>query len=62
LGGNSTAEKLDSLMVVTFEHLKSCEASGRLIEVLFDAQFFNAVDLLFSVANVQFPILLKCGD
>ncbi|GMY09497.1 RNA polymerase I-specific transcription initiation factor RRN3 isoform X2 [Fagus crenata] len=33
LGGNSTAEKLDSLMVVTFEHLKSCEASGRLIEV-----------------------------
>ncbi|KAE8077854.1 hypothetical protein FH972_016374 [Carpinus fangiana] len=33
LGGNSIAEKLDSLMVLTFEHLESCKDSGRLVEV-----------------------------
>ncbi|XP_062095602.1 uncharacterized protein LOC133801411 [Humulus lupulus] len=33
LVGNLFAEKLDSLMVVVFEHLNSCEAGGRLNEV-----------------------------
>ncbi|KAJ7971918.1 RNA polymerase I-specific transcription initiation factor RRN3 [Quillaja saponaria] len=33
LQGNSVAEKLDSLMVLTFEHLESCQGSGRLAEV-----------------------------
>ncbi|KAB2618249.1 RNA polymerase I-specific transcription initiation factor RRN3 [Pyrus ussuriensis x Pyrus communis] len=32
-GSNSFAEKLDSLLVLTFEHLESCEVGGRLIEV-----------------------------
>ncbi|KAG8364112.1 hypothetical protein BUALT_Bualt19G0092800 [Buddleja alternifolia] len=31
--GNLVAEKLDSLMVLTFEHLKSCSESGRLVQV-----------------------------
>ncbi|KAB8681459.1 hypothetical protein FH972_026338 [Carpinus fangiana] len=34
LGGNSIAEKFDSLMVQTFEHLESCKDSGRLVKVL----------------------------
>ncbi|GLT53358.1 hypothetical protein SLA2020_266360 [Shorea laevis] len=33
LGGSLIAEKLDSLMVLTFEHLESCKDSGRLVEV-----------------------------
>ncbi|KAG2668338.1 hypothetical protein I3760_15G155300 [Carya illinoinensis] len=33
LGGNLIAEKLDSLMALTFEHLESCKANGRLNEV-----------------------------
>ncbi|KAF8409883.1 hypothetical protein HHK36_002401 [Tetracentron sinense] len=33
LGGNVFADKLDSLMVLTCEHLKSCADSGRLIKV-----------------------------
>ncbi|XP_024033748.1 RNA polymerase I-specific transcription initiation factor RRN3 isoform X2 [Citrus clementina] len=32
LSGNLIAELLDSLMVLTFEHLESCEGTGRLIE------------------------------
>ena len=39
LGGNLIAEKLDSLMVLTFEHLESCEAGGRLVEVLLTVIF-----------------------
>ena len=35
-GGNSFAEKLDSVMVVMFEHLESCKAGGRLTEVSFN--------------------------
>ncbi|KAL0335487.1 UNVERIFIED_CONTAM: hypothetical protein Sradi_4760600 [Sesamum radiatum] len=30
--GNLVAEKLDSLMVLTFEHLRSCAESGRLVQ------------------------------
>ncbi|KAH9662236.1 RNA polymerase I specific transcription initiation factor RRN3 protein [Citrus sinensis] len=33
LSGNLIAELLDSLMVLTFEHLESCEGTGCLIEV-----------------------------
>lgn len=33
LQGNVVAEKLDSLLVLTFEHLESCQSSGRLAEV-----------------------------
>ncbi|XP_021907753.1 RNA polymerase I-specific transcription initiation factor RRN3 [Carica papaya] len=33
LGGNVIAELLDSLMVLTLEHLESCQAAGRLIEI-----------------------------
>ncbi|KDO67299.1 hypothetical protein CISIN_1g0416051mg, partial [Citrus sinensis] len=32
LSGNLIAELLDSLLVLTFEHLESCEGTGRLIE------------------------------
>lgn len=34
LVGNVVAEKLDSLLALTFEHLESCKAQGRLNEVL----------------------------
>lgn len=33
LGANLSAERLDSLMVVMFEHLESCKSGGRLTEV-----------------------------
>lgn len=33
LVGNHVAEKLDSLMVLMFEHLESCDVGGRLVEV-----------------------------
>jgi len=33
LQGNQIAEKLDSLIVLTFLHLESCQSSGRLAEV-----------------------------
>lgn len=33
LVGNLFAEKLDSLMVLMFEHLESCDVGGRLVEV-----------------------------
>lgn len=33
LQGNVVVEKLDSLMVLIFLHLESCQSSGRLAEV-----------------------------
>lgn len=34
LQGNLVVEKLDSLMVLAFLHLESCQNSGRLAEVI----------------------------
>lgn len=42
-GGNLVAEKLDSLLVLTFEHLESCTESGRLIQVTPPSRFLNLV-------------------
>jgi len=63
LGGNSTAEKLDSLMVLTFEHLKSCEASGRLTEVfepLLDS-FRITVLTAYKSKFAQFVMFYACA-
>lgn len=59
LGGSLIAEKLDSLMVLTFEHLESCKDSGRLVEVLLDVQIFNGFDLPSSVTTVQFYYIIE---
>lgn len=42
LAGNSIAELLDNLLVLTFEHLESCEREGRLAKV------FSEVNLSIS--------------
>ncbi|XP_075655326.1 uncharacterized protein LOC142625575 isoform X1 [Castanea sativa] len=63
LGGNSTAEKLDSLMVLTFEHLKSCEVSGRLTEVfepLLDS-FRITVLTAYKSKFAQFVMFYACA-
>ncbi|XP_034683124.1 RNA polymerase I-specific transcription initiation factor rrn3 [Vitis riparia] len=63
LGGNLIAEKLDSLMVLTFEHLESCEAGGRLIEVFetlvlsFQTTVLNAFKSKFA----QFVMFYACA-
>ncbi|GAB4835494.1 hypothetical protein Ancab_000403 [Ancistrocladus abbreviatus] len=63
LGGNVVADKLDSLMVLTFEHLKSCEYSGRLVEVFesllqsFQITVLNAYKSKFA----QFIMFYACS-
>lgn len=55
LGGNSFAEKLDSLMVLTFEHLESCQVADRLIEVSF--KYF--LNFLWVLIKVSFKIMFS---
>ncbi|KAK9279483.1 hypothetical protein L1049_013162 [Liquidambar formosana] len=63
LGGNTNAEKLDSLMVLTFEHLESCDRGGRLIEVFetllqsFQITVLNAYKSKFA----QFVMFYACS-
>ncbi|KAK6933126.1 RNA polymerase I specific transcription initiation factor RRN3 [Dillenia turbinata] len=63
LGKNAIAEKLDSLMVLTFEHLKSCADSARLSEV-FDAllqSFEKTVLTAYKSKFAQFVIFYSCS-
>ncbi|KAB1224016.1 RNA polymerase I-specific transcription initiation factor RRN3 [Morella rubra] len=63
LGGNLIAEKLDSLMVLTFEHLESCKVSGRLIEVLEPLldSFRITVLTAYKSKFTQFVIFYACA-
>ncbi|KAF3440903.1 hypothetical protein FNV43_RR19189 [Rhamnella rubrinervis] len=61
-GGNSFAEKLDSVMVVMFEHLESCKAGGRLTEV-FEAllqSFQKTVLTAYKSKFAQFVMFYAC--
>ncbi|KAI4314673.1 hypothetical protein L6164_027561 [Bauhinia variegata] len=63
LQGNLVAEKLDKLMVLTFEHLDSCQSSGRLDEV-FDVllQSFQITVLkAYKSKFTQFVMFYACG-
>ncbi|BFG20365.1 hypothetical protein CerSpe_066390 [Prunus speciosa] len=63
LEGNSIAEKLDSLMVLTFEHLESCQVADRLIKI-FDTllQLFNKTILTaYKSKFAQFVIFYACS-
>ncbi|XP_057970224.1 uncharacterized protein LOC131159371 [Malania oleifera] len=63
LRGNLFADKLDSLMVLTFEHLKSCEDGGRLTKVFesllqsFQMTVLNAYKSKFA----QFVMFYACS-
>eukprot|EP00268_Persea_americana_P021180 TRINITY_DN21167_c0_g1_i1.p1 TRINITY_DN21167_c0_g1~~TRINITY_DN21167_c0_g1_i1.p1 ORF type:complete len:634 (+),score=155.37 TRINITY_DN21167_c0_g1_i1:189-2090(+) len=63
LGGNLLADKLDSLMVLTCEHLKSCASNGRLVKVFetllqsFQMTVLNAYKSKFA----QFVIFYACS-
>ncbi|KAL5820962.1 hypothetical protein ACOSQ3_022844 [Xanthoceras sorbifolium] len=63
LTGNVIAELLDSLMMLTFEHLESCERAGRLIEVFetllqsFQITVLNAYKSKFA----QFVMFYACA-
>ncbi|KAJ4714018.1 RNA polymerase I-specific transcription initiation factor RRN3-like [Melia azedarach] len=63
LSGNLIAELLDSLMVLTFEHLESCEGAGRLTEVFeillqsFQITILNAYKSKFA----QFVMFYACA-
>ncbi|KAJ7953988.1 RNA polymerase I-specific transcription initiation factor RRN3 [Quillaja saponaria] len=63
LQGNSVAEKLDSLMVLTFEHLESCQSSGRLdkaFEILL-ASFRRTVLNVYKSKFTQFVMFYACA-
>ncbi|KAF5469558.1 hypothetical protein F2P56_013622 [Juglans regia] len=63
LGGNLIAEKLDSLMALTFEHLESCKANGRLSEVfepLLDS-FRITVLTTYKSKFAQFVMFYACA-
>ncbi|RWR72739.1 RNA polymerase I-specific transcription initiation factor RRN3-like protein [Cinnamomum micranthum f. kanehirae] len=63
LGGNLVAEKLDSLMELACEHLKSCAESGRLVKVFetliqsFEMTVLNAHKSKFA----QFVVFYACS-
>ncbi|GMG99864.1 hypothetical protein Nepgr_001704 [Nepenthes gracilis] len=63
LGGNVVVDKLDSLMVLTFEHLKSCEISGRLVEVFeYLLQSFQVTVLnVYKSKFAQFVMFYACS-
>ncbi|KAM2063476.1 hypothetical protein ACFX16_027010 [Malus domestica] len=62
-GSNSFAEKLDSLLVLTFEHLESCEVGGRLIEVFETLleSFKRTVLTAYKSKFAQFVIFYACS-
>ncbi|XP_058073393.1 uncharacterized protein LOC131222367 [Magnolia sinica] len=63
LGGNVIADKLDTLMVLTCEHLKSCTENGRLVKVFetliqsFQITVLNAYKSKFA----QFVVFYACS-
>lgn len=63
LGGNQFAEKLDSLLVLTFEHLQSCEASGRLVQVFETLlqSFQKTVLTAYKSKFAQFVMFYACS-
>ncbi|KAE8010774.1 hypothetical protein FH972_007110 [Carpinus fangiana] len=63
LRGKLIAEKLDSLMALTFEHLESCKDSGRLVEVfehLLDS-FRITVLTAYKSKFAQFVMFYACA-
>ncbi|XP_074311656.1 uncharacterized protein LOC141647402 [Silene latifolia] len=56
-------EKLDSLMVLTFQHLKSCNDSGRLVEVFecFLHSFQSTILDAYKSKFAQFVIFYACS-
>ncbi|XP_022897900.1 RNA polymerase I-specific transcription initiation factor RRN3-like [Olea europaea var. sylvestris] len=62
-GGNLVAEKLDSLLVLTFEHLESCTESGRLIQVFETLlqSFQKTVLTAYKSKFAQFVMFYACS-
>ncbi|KAL2533254.1 RNA polymerase I specific transcription initiation factor RRN3 protein [Abeliophyllum distichum] len=62
-GGNLVAEKLDSLLVLTFEHLESCSGSGRLIQVFETLlqSFQKTVLTAYKSKFAQFVMFYACS-
>lgn len=61
--GNLVAEKLDSLMVLTFEHLNSCSESGRLVpvfEILLQS-FQKTILTAYKSKFAQFVMFYACS-
>ncbi|KAF6153770.1 hypothetical protein GIB67_001003 [Kingdonia uniflora] len=63
LSGNAVAEKLDSLMVLTFDHRKSCYEHGRLIKVFQTLlpSFEKTVLNIHKSKFTQFVIFYACA-
>ncbi|KAF5745539.1 RNA polymerase I-specific transcription initiation factor rrn3 [Tripterygium wilfordii] len=63
LSGNVIAEILDSLMVLTFEHLESCENSGRLAKVfeILLKSFQKTVMTTYKSKFAQFVMFYACA-
>lgn len=63
LGGNVIAETLDSLIVLTFEHLESCERDGRLNEVfgILLLSFQRTILTAYKSKFAQFVIFYACA-
>ncbi|GER32920.1 RNA polymerase I specific transcriptioninitiation factor RRN3 protein [Striga asiatica] len=61
--GNLVAEKLDSLMVLTFEHIKSCFESGRLAQVfeILLQSFQKTVLTAYKAKFTQFVMFYACS-
>ncbi|GER43761.1 RNA polymerase I specific transcriptioninitiation factor RRN3 protein [Striga asiatica] len=61
--GNLVAEKLDSLMVITFEHIKSCFESGRLVQVfeILLQSFQKTVLTAYKAKFTQFVMFYACS-
>ncbi|KAL6552211.1 hypothetical protein OROGR_008365 [Orobanche gracilis] len=63
LRGNLAAEKLDNLMVLTFEHLKSCLENGRLVQVfeILLQSFQTTVLTAYKAKFTQFVMFYACS-
>ncbi|KAL6576064.1 hypothetical protein OROHE_000535 [Orobanche hederae] len=63
LRGNLSAEKLDNLMVLTFEHLKSCLENGRLVQVfeVLLQSFQTTVLTAYKAKFTQFVMFYACS-
>ncbi|KAK4790532.1 hypothetical protein SAY86_017836 [Trapa natans] len=61
--GNAVAEKLDSLLSITFEHLESCKAQGRLNEVFETLlnSFRSTVLTAYKSKFAQFVMFYACA-
>ncbi|KAL3625950.1 hypothetical protein CASFOL_029499 [Castilleja foliolosa] len=61
--GNLTAAKLDSLMVLTFEHIKSCFESGRIVQVfeILLQSFQTTILTAYKSKFAQFIIFYACS-